>query len=93
MFQTILINEFKYNQQEHHVIDVREPIEFAMGSIPNALNIPLQTIPYNLGLLDKSQTYHIVCQSGSRSYTAAQFLAQQGYKVVNMLGGMSAYRG
>ncbi|WZU02587.1 rhodanese-like domain-containing protein [Erysipelothrix sp. D19-032] len=49
MFQTILINEFKYNQQEHHVIDVREPIEFAMGSIPNALNIPLQTIPYNLG--------------------------------------------
>ncbi|MFB6469268.1 rhodanese-like domain-containing protein [Cytobacillus sp. Hz8] len=84
-----LINEGK----RLNIIDVREVEEVATGKIPVAENIPLGLLEFRLHELDKSKEYTIVCHSGGRSALATQFLEGQGYKVINMLGGMLAWEG
>lgn len=79
--------------EDLNIIDVREDEEVAEGMIPGASHIPLGQIPERLGELDKSKEYIIVCRSGGRSGRACEFLAQQGYDVTNLEGGMLAYDG
>ena len=76
-----------------NVIDVREEYEFEDGHIKGAELIPMGSIPESLHKLDKSKEYHLICYSGARSARAAKYLADLGYKMVNIMGGMSAYRG
>lgn len=75
------------------VVDVREPWEFQAGHVVGAKLIPLGQLARRLVELDPSQPVAVVCQSGSRSQSAATLLAQTGFnKVYNVLGGMSAWR-
>lgn len=76
-----------------NIIDVREVDEVAEGRIPEAINIPLGLIEFKMNELDKSKEYIMVCRSGGRSGRATQFLEAQGYKVVNMAGGMLDWEG
>ncbi|EPR27027.1 Rhodanese-related sulfurtransferase [Geobacillus sp. WSUCF1] len=76
-----------------HIIDVREPEEVAAGKIPGAVNIPLGLIEFRMHELDKNEEYILVCRSGGRSGRAAEFLDSRGYRVVNMTGGMLAWKG
>ena len=76
------------------LIDIREPYEYASGTIKSAKNIPMgdllsETDKY----LDKQNTYYIMCQSGARSGRATKQLSNQGYQVVNVSGGMGSYVG
>lgn len=75
------------------ILDVREEDEYEDGIIPHAILMPLSTIHLTYDKLDKSVEYYVVCYSGSRSLMAAQALDRAGYKMVNVLGGMSAYTG
>lgn len=79
--------------KEINVIDVREDDEFESGHIKIAKHIALGTIPDNLDKLDEKEEYYVICHSGARSARASMFLGNKGYKVVNVMGGMSAYRG
>lgn len=81
------------NLKNIDVLDVREYEEVISGMIPGATHIPLGMIPGRVSELNKSKEYYVVCHTGSRSMMVSQFLSQQGYKVVNVMGGMSAYRG
>lgn len=92
MFRSILMNDLR-NTDSLNIIDVRDPEEYMFGTIPNAKRIPMNIIPEQVSMLSKEETYHIVCQSGSRSHMVCQYLSQQGYDVVNIMGGMGAYRG
>lgn len=76
-----------------NLIDVRQPYEYKSRSIKGAKNIPLGEITSSDNILDKSKTYYIICQSGMRSMRASKTLAKKGYNVINVVGGMSAYRG
>ncbi|RFB12104.1 rhodanese-like domain-containing protein [Bacillus sp. HNG] len=76
-----------------NIIDVREVDEVAAGKIPGAVNIPLGLIEFRMHELDKSKEYVMVCRSGGRSGNASQFLEGQGFKVINMVGGMLAWEG
>ncbi|WP_127590956.1 rhodanese-like domain-containing protein [Paenibacillus lautus] len=76
-----------------NIIDVRETEEVAEGKIPGAVNIPLGLIEYRKQELDRSKEYVMVCRSGGRSGRAAQYLESQGYRVVNMTGGMLEWEG
>ena len=69
------------------VLDVREDDEWAAGHIAGAIHIPLQEIPARLGDLPEGQTL-VVCKVGGRSAKAVNYLAQQGFEVVNLAGGM-----
>ena len=76
-----------------NVIDVREVDEVSAGKIPGAVNIPLGLLEFRMHELDKSKEYIMVCRSGGRSGQACQFLDSQGYKVINMAGGMLDWEG
>lgn len=73
------------------VIDVREPYEFRSGIIPGAQLVPLGGLEEATGTLDKERRYAIVCASGNRSQSAAAYLAEQGFDVANVVGGMSLW--
>lgn len=79
------------NDSDVQIIDVRESYEWAMGHIPVATLISLQTIPQNLGQIDKNKKTVVVCASGGRSVSASNYLAAQGYEVYNMVGGMMGW--
>jgi rhodanese-related sulfurtransferase len=85
-----LVNE---GNQSLNIIDVREDEEVASGMIPAAKHIPLGSIESRMGELDKTKEYIMVCRSGGRSGQASQFLERQGFKVINMTGGMMSWEG
>lgn len=72
------------------VLDVREDDEWAAGHIDGAVHIPLSELPARIGDLPEGQTL-VVCKGGGRSGQAVNYLAQQGYEVVNLAGGMMAW--
>ena len=78
-------------KQNIQLIDVRTPGEFRRGHIKNAKNIPLNEIGSYTPLTDK-KTY-VICHSGARSKLAAKKLKKRGFDVVNVKGGMHAWRG
>ena len=78
-------------KQNIQLIDVRTPGEFRRGHIKNAKNIPLNKIGNFTPIADK-KTY-VICHSGARSKLAAKKLKKRGFDVVNVKGGMHAWRG
>lgn len=73
------------------VMDVREEWEFESGHVPNAHHIPLNSIPEQLTTLPREQQIWIICQSGGRSMTAANYLEAQGFDVVSVAGGTGSW--
>ena len=77
------------NDEKLNIIDVREGNEVETGKIPGAKHIPLGEILTRLDELDKEKEYVMVCRSGNRSGLASEWLTEKGFKVKNMVGGMS----
>jgi rhodanese-related sulfurtransferase len=73
------------------VLDVREAGEVAEGRIAGSTHIPLGQLPARAFEVDRSRPVITVCRSGGRSSQAAQFLAEQGYDVADLAGGMTAW--
>lgn len=68
------------------LVDVRTPTENAAGSIPGAINLPLDEIrTRHRELGDRPIVVH--CQVGQRGHAAARLLAQLGHDVRNLDGG------
>lgn len=74
------------------LVDVRTEKEFEKGSIPNAINLDLDTIRQNLDFFDKNKTYVIYCQVGLRGYLAHSILKNNNIKSVNLNGGYSIWK-
>lgn len=64
------------------VLDVREPWEYRTGHVPNARLIPLGQLQSRVTELDPDKITAVICQTGSRSQTAAALLAQKGFKKI-----------
>ena len=64
------------------LVDVREPAEFASGSVKGAVNIPLGTVASQLGKFKGKENIIVFCRSGNRSSQAKAILAQNGFKNV-----------
>jgi len=79
--------------QAINLIDVREVDEVEAGHIPGIIHIPLGLLEFRMHELNKNESYIMVCRSGGRSGSAAQFLESQGFNVSNMVGGMLAWNG
>lgn len=75
------------------VLDVREPSEYRQGHIPGSVLIPLSSLATRMRELPTDQLIVAVCRSGNRSGMATGLLRQAGYKALNMVGGMNAWRG
>lgn len=88
----ITFNDFYqlYQKDSLSVLDVREVEEFEALHLEGARNLPLSQLADTYDQLDKSQSYYVICKSGKRSARACQFLAERGYDVINVQGGMDA---
>ena len=74
------------------LLDVREPEEALLGTIPGAVNIPLDQLRKRLNELSRSKSIYIFCQVGLRGYLAARILMQNGFtNVKNLSGGYKTY--
>jgi molybdopterin/thiamine biosynthesis adenylyltransferase/rhodanese-related sulfurtransferase len=74
------------------LIDVREPHEYQIASIPQARLIPLGEVAKRLSEIDPDAEIVVHCKSGGRSAKAVEILKQNGYKnVANMRGGILAW--
>ena len=73
------------------VIDVREPAEWASGTLPGSVMISLASLPEATSTMDKNTPVLLVCATGVRSVTAAAWLSSMGFdKVASMAGGVVA---
>jgi len=79
-----------YQKESLSVLDVRGVEEFEALHLEGAHNFPLSQLTDTFEQLDKDKLYYVICKSGMRSARACQFLAEQGYEVINVQGGMDA---
>lgn len=73
------------------LVDVRTPEEFANGTIPGAINIPLDEIHHRLGEIDDHGVI-IMCQAGVRGHTATRLLNELGVAAKNLDGGYATWQ-
>lgn len=90
--------EMMEKEKNYVIVDVRTPEEYKEGHIPNAINIPLDTIDNYISqnvenLKDKNQLIMVYCRSGRRSAEAAKKLLAKGYMNVIDFGGINDWKG
>ena len=74
------------------LLDVREPWEFQICSLPDSLLMPMRTVPARVAELDESAEIVVICHHGARSMQVAMFLERNGFaNVHNLSGGMDAW--
>jgi sulfur-carrier protein adenylyltransferase/sulfurtransferase len=75
-----------------HLIDVREPNETWISSLPGEELIPLDQLPARLPELDPLQEYVLFCRTGYRSGRALDLMVRAGFgRVWNLRGGINAW--
>jgi len=75
------------------LVDIRNKEYFDSGHIQGAINIPIGSLAFNTGKLDKSKTILVICYVGGSSKMAASILRKAGFNSKNVLGGMEAWKG
>lgn len=74
------------------LVDIRNPGEVALGSIPDAGAIPVGQLPARLSELDPDVPTIVFCAGGYRSSVGASVLRQAGFDdVSDIIGGYSAW--
>jgi rhodanese-related sulfurtransferase len=74
------------------LLDVREPDELAIASIPWARVIPMGEVKQRLAELPTDKPIAVLCHSGARSGRITAFLNENGYpQAVNVAGGIDAW--
>jgi rhodanese-related sulfurtransferase len=70
--------------QGAYLVDVREPGEFAGGTVKGAVNIPLAAVASQLDKFKGKKNIIVFCRSGNRSGQAKTILEQNGFtNVIN----------
>ena len=74
------------------LLDVREPWEVEIASVPSAICIPMGEVHTRLDELDPMLPIAVMCHGGHRSAQIAAQLVQAGFvTVVNIEGGIDAW--
>lgn len=97
-YRQITMNEAVAIMEEESgyiILDVRRPDEFAAGHIPNAINVPNESIGTTEipELPNKEQMILVYCRSGRRSKEASEKLVKLGYSNVVEFGGILDWKG
>ena len=82
-------------ESDYIILDVRRPDEFAEKHIPNAINVPNETIGKDEipELPNKEQLILVYCRSGNRSKQASEKLVKLGYTNIYEFGGINDWTG
>ena len=74
------------------VLDVREPWEIELGTLPGALTIPLGNLVARVAEVPRDRPVAVMCHHGGRSAQATAWLRQQGFeRAMNVAGGIDAW--
>jgi len=76
---------------DNMLIDVRNPSEVKGGTIPAAVNIPIDELRSRLHELPRDKEMLVFCQVGLRGYLACRILNQAGFNCRNLTGGYKTY--
>lgn len=75
------------------LLDIRTQDEYALGSLPGAINIPLDELRERMNELPKDKAIITFCAVGLRGYLAYRILVQHGFtNVKNLSGGLKTYK-
>lgn len=87
--------EIMKSESDYIILDVRRPDEFAGGHIPDAINIPNESIGGDeiTALPDKDRLILVYCRSGRRSKEASAKLVNLGYTNIVEIGGILDWTG
>lgn len=91
-----LLKTAQWNQTQelrdagYQLIDVRTPSEFKNGSIPGAINIPVDEIRERITEI-RNEPILVNCQVGQRGHTATMLLKELGFDATNLDGGYLTY--
>jgi molybdopterin/thiamine biosynthesis adenylyltransferase/rhodanese-related sulfurtransferase len=73
------------------LIDVREPLEWEIASLPGARLIPLRELESAIASLPRGRELVVYCHHGVRSRTAAEMLAAAGHSAASLAGGIDRW--
>jgi NADPH-dependent 2,4-dienoyl-CoA reductase/sulfur reductase-like enzyme/rhodanese-related sulfurtransferase len=73
------------------LLDVRQPVELVVESVPGAVNIPLPQLRARLGELPRDREILVICRSAQRAYYATRILQQHGFTARTISGGMLSH--
>jgi sulfur-carrier protein adenylyltransferase/sulfurtransferase len=73
------------------LLDVREAWELNVASVPGVLHIPMGEVAERVGEIDRNRDVVVLCRSGRRSLEVAKYLQQNGFRAVNLAGGILAW--
>lgn len=98
LLQAPLLSKISFEEAESKIasgacplwLDVRYPSEYSFDHMPGSINVPLHEIRGFLKTLDPKKEYITCCQTGRRSSAAAFIMAQHGFKVFVLDGGLRA---
>ena len=95
--KTINVQAYKVEIEKNNVqiLDVRTAGEYKDGHIKNALQANWNDnaeFESRTAHLDKALPVYVYCQAGGRSAAAGAYLAQKGFNVINLEGGMSNWK-
>lgn len=85
---------WKQTGQKFHLLDVRQPEEFATASLPESQLIPLNELVLRVKEIDQEEGVPLVvfCHHGVRSHHAGNWLAGNGFDpVYSLTGGIDAW--
>lgn len=96
LFRTVSPDEFeRVVEGDVTVLDVRTESEYAAGHLGGAVLIDVMAsgfIEKACSELPQGKTVAVYCRSGHRSANAARQLVARGYEVVNLDGGIIAWK-
>lgn len=79
-------------KDEVMLVDTRTADEFSFGSIPGAVNIPLDEMRGRLSEIPADKPVVLFCAIGLRGYLAQRILIGRGYQnTLNLIGGYKTY--
>ncbi len=80
----------EYRDRGAQLVDVRTAGEFARGSVPGAINLPVDEIRERFGELEPREIV-VICQVGQRGHTATRLLNELGFDARNLDGGYKTW--
>lgn len=74
------------------LVDLRSCEDYMQGHIPGAINVPYEDLEKQKGNL-KPYLNVLYCDRGNTSLLASRDLTREGFRVINVCGGIHMYRG
>ena len=85
-----ILDYMKIRSDDDILVDLRSKIMYEFGTIPGAVNIPIEQIK-ELYQLPKDKNIYLFCQVGEISGEFAELLSDNGYNAYNLTGGYREY--